>query len=51
MVGIIEGFRSAFLGSPFDFMALATSLVVAVVMFALGVTYFEKVERRLADII
>jgi lipopolysaccharide transport system permease protein len=51
MVGIIEGFRSAFLGGSFDFVALASSLVVAAVMFTIGVAYFEKVERRLADII
>ena len=51
MAGIIEGFRSAFLGKPFDVLALAISLGVAVVLFLVGVAYFEKVERRFADII
>jgi len=51
MTGIIEGFRSAFLGKPFDFVALAISFGVAFVLFLAGVAYFEKVERRFADII
>jgi lipopolysaccharide transport system permease protein len=51
MTGIIEGFRSAFLGKPFDFSALAISLFVGAVLFVIGVAYFEKVERRFADII
>jgi lipopolysaccharide transport system permease protein len=51
MAGFIEGFRSAFLGRPFDWMAIGISLAVAVLIFALGVAYFEKVERRFADII
>jgi lipopolysaccharide transport system permease protein len=51
MTGLIEGFRSAFLGKPFDLRGLGASFAIAVVMFAAGVTYFEKVERRFADII
>lgn len=51
MAGLIEGFRSAFLGQPFDIQAITLSLAVAVVMFIIGVAYFEKVERRFADII
>jgi lipopolysaccharide transport system permease protein len=51
MAGMIEGFRSAFLGRPFDFVALVISLGVAVVLFLAGVAYFEKVERHFADII
>jgi len=51
MTGVIEGFRSAFLGKPFDLRGLGVSLAVAVVIFAIGVAYFEKVERRFADII
>jgi len=51
MAGIIEGFRSAFLGKPFDFVVLAISFGVAFVLFLAGVAYFEKVERRFADII
>ena len=51
MAGFIEGFRSAFLGAPFDWAAIAISLGVAVAIFAAGVAYFETVERRFADII
>lgn len=51
MAGFIEGFRSAFLGRPFDWPAIAISLVVAVAVFIAGVAYFEKVERTFADII
>lgn len=51
MAGFIEGFRSAFLGRPFDWLAIAISLTVAVAVFLAGVAYFEKVERRFADII
>jgi lipopolysaccharide transport system permease protein len=51
MAGIIEGFRSSFLDRPFDFTALSISVFVAVLVFMFGVAYFEKVERRFADII
>jgi len=51
MAGIIEGFRSAFLDRPFDLASLAVSAAVAVLFFLAGVFYFEKVERRFADII
>lgn len=51
MAGLIEGFRSAFLGRPFDLPALGISFTVAALMFVIGVAYFEKVERRFADII
>ncbi|KAB2857908.1 MAG: ABC transporter permease [Bauldia sp.] len=51
MAGFIEGFRSAFLGRPFDWLAIAISLVVAAAVFVAGVAYFEKVERSFADVI
>lgn len=51
MAGLIEGFRSAFLGKPFELYSLMLSLSVTAVLFVLGVAYFEKVERRFADII
>lgn len=51
MAGIIEGFRSAFLDRPFDLASLAISTAVALLIFLAGVFYFEKVERRFADII
>ena len=51
MAGIIEGYRSALLGRPFDFAALAISLTVAALIFAAGLAYFERMERRFADVI
>src|SRR5262245_8867058 len=51
MSGFIEGFRAAFLGSPFDFVGLAISAGVAIILFIAGVAYFARVERRFADII
>ncbi|MGD9583391.1 MAG: ABC transporter permease [Lysobacterales bacterium] len=51
MTGLVEGFRSAFLGRPFDLTGIALSAAMAVAIFLLGVAYFEKVERRFADII
>lgn len=51
MTGLAEGFRAAFLGKPFDLVGLSTSFVIAATMFAAGVAYFERVERRFADII
>jgi lipopolysaccharide transport system permease protein len=51
LTGLVEGFRSAFLGKPFDVAGIGTSLAIAVAILAVGVTYFEKVERRFADVI
>jgi lipopolysaccharide transport system permease protein len=51
MTGLVESFRSAFLGKPFDTYGLAISVAIAITIFAAGVAYFEKVERRFADII
>ncbi len=51
MAGLSEGFRSAFLGRPFDLPALALSMAVSVLLFFAGVAYFERVERRFADVI
>jgi lipopolysaccharide transport system permease protein len=51
LTGLVEGFRSAFLGKPFDLTGIGISLAIAVVILIIGVAYFEKVERRFADII
>lgn len=51
MTGLVEGFRSAFLGQPFDLVGLGISAGIALVLFLAGVAYFERVERRFADII
>ena len=51
MTGLIEGFRSAFLGRPFDGLAIAISVGISLVMLLAAVAYFERVERRFADIV
>lgn len=51
LTGLIEGFRSAFLGVAFNVPALVGSVVVSSVMLAAGIAYFERVERRFADIV
>jgi lipopolysaccharide transport system permease protein len=51
MSGLVEGFRSAFLGRPFDIVPIAVSSAVAAAAFMIGIAYFAKVERRFADII
>jgi len=51
MTGLIEGFRAAFLGKAFDVGGLAISMTVALLLFVIGIAYFERVERRFADII
>jgi lipopolysaccharide transport system permease protein len=51
MSGLVDGFRSAFLGKPFDWQNISISLVSAVVFMCLGLAYFRKVERRFADIV
>lgn len=51
MTGLVEAFRSAFLGKPFDVAGLAMSVGAAMLLFALAVAYFERAERHFADVI
>jgi len=51
LTGYIDGFRAAFLGKPFDWTAIGASVAFSFVLFAIGATYFQKVERRFADVI
>jgi lipopolysaccharide transport system permease protein len=51
MAGLVDGFRAAFLGKPFDVTSIAISVGVMLIVLVAGVAYFERVERRFADII
>jgi lipopolysaccharide transport system permease protein len=51
MAGLIDGFRGAFLGRPWDWPHISLSLAIAALLFLLGGTYFRKVERGFADVI
>jgi lipopolysaccharide transport system permease protein len=50
MVGVIDGFRSAVLGKPWNGLPLAISAATGAMLFAVGLIYFRRTERRLADI-
>jgi lipopolysaccharide transport system permease protein len=51
MTGLVEGFRSAFLAKPFDTSGLCLSIAISMACLVAGVAYFQKVERRFADIV
>jgi lipopolysaccharide transport system permease protein len=51
MSGIIEGYRSALFGIPFDWPALGVAAVFTVLTLLCAVYAFGRVERRIADII
>lgn len=52
MVGVIEGFRWALLGSQRpDFLTIGTSMVVMLALLAGGLVYFKRMEQTFADII
>src|SRR5205085_1726974 len=51
MAGLIDGFRSAFLARPIDWLQVACSLCLSSAIFFVGTAYFRKTERRFADII
>jgi lipopolysaccharide transport system permease protein len=51
MSGIIEGYRSALFGLPFDWPALSVAAVLTIVMLFYSVYSFGKAERSFADII
>lgn len=50
MGGIINAYRSAILGTPWNLPTLAISSTSALLFFILGLFYFRKTERRFADI-
>jgi lipopolysaccharide transport system permease protein len=48
--GIVQGFRSAILGEPWQWVQLSGSIVLCSLLFVVGLFYFKRVERRFADI-
>ena len=50
MAGIIDAFRSALLGQPWNLLTLGISTLSASLMFAYGLFFFRKTERRFADV-
>jgi len=51
MSGIVDAYRSAILGKPFEWGNLSISMAVATVGFVLGLLYFRRLERQFADIV
>ena len=53
MVGVIEGFRWAILGSSNDFYwpGFVLSVVLTAILLVTGILYFRKTERAFADVI
>ena len=49
--GVLETFRSAWLGTPLDVPALLVSLAISVALLGLGCAWFLRVEHRFADIL
>lgn len=51
MAGIIEGYRAALLGRPFQWDSLAEAVVLCFTLLLTGAFYFRSVEKTFADVI
>ena len=51
MSGIIEGYRAALFGLPFDWPALGIASVLTIAVLLYAIYAFGRVERSFADII
>jgi lipopolysaccharide transport system permease protein len=51
MAGIVDNFRAALLGGPFDWSALAFSAAIAVAILIYAAFSFRRFERKFADLI
>jgi lipopolysaccharide transport system permease protein len=49
MFGIVTAYRSAILGTPWNWLSLTISSITAVLTFVLAIYYFRRTERRFAD--
>jgi lipopolysaccharide transport system permease protein len=51
LAGIIDGYRSAFFGRPFDWPRLAISVAATLALLIYAASYFRRVERTFADVV
>jgi lipopolysaccharide transport system permease protein len=51
MVGVVEGFRWAILGSPIALSTTCISTLAALLMLTIGIAYFRREESKFADIV
>lgn len=50
MVGVIEGFRSALMGTPIEWTLVLNGGFTSVVLFVTGAMYFRSKEEKFADV-
>src|SRR5687768_15964287 len=51
MTGVVEGFRSAFLGLRINLQALAISSLITIVLLVISLVVFRRLEDDFADIV
>ena len=51
LTGIVEAFRSAIFGKPFDFAALGISIFMIIIIMIYSIYNFRRMERGFADIV
>lgn len=51
LTGMVSGFRAALLNQPIEWPVCLVSFASAAVLLAVGLTWFQRLERRLADIV
>jgi lipopolysaccharide transport system permease protein len=51
LTGVLEGFRAALAGTPFDWKLVAVPAVAALVLLAVAFYVFRRLEDTFADII
>jgi lipopolysaccharide transport system permease protein len=50
-VAIIDGFRSALLGTPFDTLEISRAFLCAAVLLVIGIWVFVRMEKQFADLL
>jgi len=51
IVGVIEGFRACFLGTPLPWQYIWPGILTAILLVITGVLYFKRMERVFVDVI
>jgi lipopolysaccharide transport system permease protein len=51
IVGVIEGFRACFLGTPIPWQFIWPGVITAAILFLSGLQYFKRMEKIFVDVI
>ncbi|MFV9644593.1 MAG: ABC transporter permease, partial [Desulfobacterales bacterium] len=51
IVGVIEGFRACFLGTPVPWTYIWPGIITAALLLVSGAFYFKRMERVFVDVI